>query len=85
MEHEAGLLAKLTEMRSRYGAEKSLVQKAAAENDIQGAMSRLQQVWEAYPDLRATEKLSTGAKAYLGARVDNRRPARTVQRLGEHL
>ena len=55
MAHEAGLLAKLTEMRSRYGAEKSLVQKAATENDIQGAMSKLQQVWEAYPDLRATE------------------------------
>ena len=55
MAHEAGLLAKLTEMRSRYGAEKNLVQKAATENDIQGAMSRLQQVWEAYPDLRATE------------------------------
>ena len=42
-------------MRTRYTLEKELTAKADAENQLQLGLSQLRHVWEAYPELRATE------------------------------
>ena len=55
MQHESGLLERITEMRTRYAHEKELTAKADAENQLQLGLSQLRHVWEAYPELRATE------------------------------
>ena len=55
MKHEADLLERITEMRTRYAHEKEIAQKADVENQLQGSLSQLRHVWEAYPQLRATE------------------------------
>ena len=85
MQHEAGLLDRITEMRSRYTLEKDLIAKADAENQLQLGLSQLRHVWEAYPELRATENFSASTKLHLGHRVHHLRPTRAVQRLREHL
>ena len=55
MQHESGLLERITEMRTRYAHEKEIAAKADAENQLQQSLSQLRHVWEAYPELRATE------------------------------
>ena len=53
--HESTLLERITEMRTRYEREKTVSSKADAENQLQKSLSQLRHVWEAYPQLRATE------------------------------
>lgn len=53
--HEKGVFEKVTEARSAIMGAKSVKDKAAAENMLEGALKSLFAVAEAYPDLKASD------------------------------
>lgn len=54
-EHEAGTLQNVTEARTKAMGAGNVEEKAAAENQLTGALKSLFAVAEAYPDLKANE------------------------------
>lgn len=54
-EHEQEILTRVTELRSQWGAAKTVGEKAAAAGELQGALSRLLLVAENYPMLKADQ------------------------------
>lgn len=53
--HERETLNQLTEMRTKYSAAASTVDKANASNELSGILQRFMVVAENYPELRANE------------------------------
>jgi LemA protein len=53
--HEQTVLTEIAEARARLGGARSVEDKAAASNDLSGALSRLLMVAERYPDLKANQ------------------------------
>jgi LemA protein len=51
--HEKETLTRITELRSQWGAAKTVEQKAAAASELEGLLSRLLVVAENYPELKA--------------------------------
>jgi len=56
MEHEAGLLKKLTELRSGFQRAATAAEKVQIENEFNRLLGRLNLVWENYPDLKANQQ-----------------------------
>jgi len=56
MEHEAGLLERLTELRTSYQQAASAEEKVAIENELTRALGKLNLTWENYPDLKANQQ-----------------------------
>jgi LemA protein len=56
MQHERGLLEDVTRLRVGYDAAGSPEEKVAVENQLNRRMAQLRHVWEAYPQLRASEQ-----------------------------
>jgi LemA protein len=54
-EHERELLEKVTELRSQWGAAKTVAEKARAAGELEGTLSRLLLVVENYPQLKADQ------------------------------
>jgi LemA protein len=54
-EHEQEVLTRVTELRSQWGAAKTIDEKAAVASELQGALSRLLLVAENYPQLKADQ------------------------------
>lgn len=55
MQHEEGVLTKITEARTRAMGAKSINEKVDAENELSAAMRGLNIQVEAYPDLKASQ------------------------------
>ena len=64
MTHERGVLDEVVKARVAYGAASSSDQKTQAENQLNLLLPRVRAVWEAYPDLKASESF-----LYLQGRV----------------
>ncbi|MBL8849458.1 MAG: LemA family protein [Planctomycetaceae bacterium] len=54
-EHEQETLTRITELRSQWGAAKTIDEKAQVAGELQGALARLLLVAENYPDLKANQ------------------------------
>jgi LemA protein len=54
-EHEREVLTRVTELRSQWGAARTVEEKAEAGSALQGALSRLLLVAENYPQLKADQ------------------------------
>jgi len=54
-EHEQETLTRVTELRSQWGAAKTIEEKAQVAGELQGALSRLLLVAENYPELKANQ------------------------------
>lgn len=54
MKHERDLLDGLTKLRVGYDQAQGSDAKARAENELNKSMEKLRQVWEGYPDLKAS-------------------------------
>ncbi|MCA9055061.1 MAG: LemA family protein [Planctomycetaceae bacterium] len=54
-EHEEEILTRVTELRSQWGAARSVDEKAAAAGELEGVLSRLLVVAENYPQLKADQ------------------------------
>jgi LemA protein len=54
--HEKEILERVTELRSQWGAAKSIADKAQAAGELEGVLSRLLIVAERYPDLKADQQ-----------------------------
>ncbi|MDO4563709.1 MAG: LemA family protein [Clostridia bacterium] len=52
-EHESEVLDSVTQARTQYASASSVAEKAAADSEMSGALSRLLMVVENYPDLKA--------------------------------
>ena len=55
MKHEHELLDRLTKLRVGYDEAKGSDERARAENELNKAALQLRHVWEAYPDLKASQ------------------------------
>jgi LemA protein len=53
--HEKEILTRVTELRSQWGAAKTVADKAAAAGQLEGALARLLLVAENYPQLKADQ------------------------------
>jgi LemA protein len=56
MEHEAGLLEKLTRLRTGFQTAASADDKVRIENELTQLLGKLNLVWENYPDLKANQQ-----------------------------
>lgn len=54
-EHEKELLESVTQLRSQWGAAKTVDEKAKAAGELEGTLARLLVVAERYPDLKANQ------------------------------
>jgi LemA protein len=54
--HEKEILERVTELRSQWGAAKTIADKAQAAGELEGVLSRLLIVAERYPDLKADQQ-----------------------------
>jgi LemA protein len=54
-EHEQETLTRITELRSQWGAAKTIDEKTQVAGELQGALARLLLVAENYPDLKANQ------------------------------
>jgi LemA protein len=54
-EHEQEILTRVTELRSQWGAARTVAEKAEAAGELQSALSRLLLVAENYPNLKADQ------------------------------
>lgn len=54
-EHEKDTLTRITELRSQWGAAKTIDEKAQVAGELQSALSRLMVVIENYPELKANQ------------------------------
>jgi LemA protein len=54
--HEKEILERVTELRSQWGAAKTVADKAQAAGELEGVLSRLLIVAERYPDLKADQQ-----------------------------
>lgn len=54
-EHEREILEKVTELRSQWGAAKTVADKARAASELEGTLARLLLVAENYPQLKADQ------------------------------
>lgn len=55
MQHERGVLEELTRLRTGYDIVQKIDEKVGIENQINQVLGRLRHVWEAYPDLKASQ------------------------------
>jgi len=55
MKHEREVLDQLTKLRTGYDQAKTTADKVQIENELNKVMGRLGLVWEAYPDLKASQ------------------------------
>jgi len=55
MKHEREVLDQLTKLRTGYDLAKTTADKVQIENELNKVMGRLGLVWEAYPDLKASQ------------------------------
>ena len=55
MQHERGALEELTRLRTGYDIVQKIDEKVGIENQINQVLGRLRVVWEAYPDLKASQ------------------------------
>jgi len=55
MQHERGVLEELTRLRTGYDIVQKIDEKVGIENQINQVLGRLSVVWEAYPDLKASQ------------------------------
>lgn len=55
MQHERGLLDKLTRLRTGYREASAIEDKTRIENELNRSLSQLRVAWEAYPDLKASQ------------------------------
>ena len=53
--HERGVLEEVTRLRSQWGAAKTVDEKVASAQQLEGALGRLMVVLERYPDLKASQ------------------------------
>ncbi len=53
--HEAGVLEEVTRLRSQWGAAKTVDEKVATAQQLEGVLGRLMIVLERYPDLKANQ------------------------------
>jgi LemA protein len=56
MEHEAGLLERLTRLRTGFRAAATTAEKVHIENELTHLLGKLNLVWENYPDLKANQQ-----------------------------
>lgn len=54
--HEKEILERVTELRSQWGAARTIADKAQAAGELEGVLSRLLIVAERYPDLKADQQ-----------------------------
>ena len=58
MEHEEGVLTKVTQLRSSWANAKSVSEKAQIDNELSGTLKTIMAVSENYPDLKANQNFS---------------------------
>ena len=58
MEHEKGVLEKVTELRTSWANATTVSEKAELDNQLSGALKTIMAVSENYPDLRANQNFS---------------------------
>ena len=58
MEHEADVLAKVTDLRSSWANAKSVDEKAKLDNQLSESLKTIMAVAENYPDLKANQNFS---------------------------
>ncbi len=55
MKHEREVLDQITKLRTGYDQAKTTDEKTRVENELNKQLGKLQVVWEAYPDLKASQ------------------------------
>lgn len=58
MQHEEGVLAKVTELRTSWANATTIGEKAELDNQLSGALKTIMAVSENYPDLKANQNFS---------------------------
>ena len=58
MEHEEGVLTKVTELRNSWASATTVSEKAALDDELTGALKTIMAVSENYPDLKANQSFS---------------------------
>lgn len=58
MEHEKGVLEKVTELRTSWANANTIPEKANLDNQLSGALKTILSVTENYPDLKANENFA---------------------------
>ena len=62
MEHEEGVLTKVTQLRSSWANAKSVSEKAQIDNELSGTLKTIMAVSENYPDLKANQNFQNYKK-----------------------
>ena len=58
MEHEKGVLEKVTELRTSWASASTVAEKADLDNQLSSALKTIMSVSESYPDLKANQNFS---------------------------
>ena len=58
MEHEQGVLEKITELRTSWANAGTVAEKAELDNQLSGALKTIMSVSENYPELKANQNFS---------------------------